>query len=48
LEEGVVALDTPVELPRPRRRGSVELALLEERLLKRLLKQEARQPEYVI
>jgi sulfonate transport system ATP-binding protein len=37
LQEGRVALDQPVELPRPRRRGAVELAALEEKILEVLL-----------
>ncbi len=48
IEDGALALDIPVDLPRPRRRGSVDLALLEERILKRLLRTEARAPEYAI
>jgi sulfonate transport system ATP-binding protein len=37
IENGAITLDVPVNLPRPRRRGSVELAGLEERILDRLL-----------
>lgn len=48
LEDGQVALDLPVDLPRPRRRGSVDLALLEERILKVLLGSDRLRPEYEI
>lgn len=37
LEDGEVALDVHVPLPRPRRRGSAEFAALEQRILDRLL-----------
>jgi len=37
IEAGRVTLDLAVDLPRPRRRGSVELARLEESILDRLL-----------
>lgn len=37
IEAGRVALDVPVTLPFPRRRGSMEFAALEERILARLL-----------
>lgn len=48
IEDGAIALDIAVDLPRPRRRGSVDLALLEERILARLLQREKSVPEYVI
>jgi sulfonate transport system ATP-binding protein len=48
IEQGSITLDLPIDLPRPRRRGSVDLALLEERILKRLLRDEASSPEYAI
>jgi len=37
LEHGAVALDIPVELPRPRHRGDPAFGALEERILERLL-----------
>lgn len=37
IEEGRIALDLEVDLPRPRRRGSAELAALEGRILDQLL-----------
>ncbi len=48
IEDGRIALDMAVPLPRPRRRGSVDLALLEERILAQLLQRDKVQPEYVI
>jgi sulfonate transport system ATP-binding protein len=39
LEAGTIALDLPIDLPRPRRRGSAAAAALEARLLDRLLRQ---------
>jgi sulfonate transport system ATP-binding protein len=48
LEEGRVTLDLPVEVPRSRRRGSVELARLEERILRQLLGEDGTRPDYVI
>ena len=48
IEDGRIALDIPVTLPRPRRRGSVDLAVLEERILAQLLQREKCAPEYVI
>ena len=38
IEGGVVALDVPVDLPRPRARGSAAFAALEDRVLKRVLR----------
>lgn len=37
LEEGRIALDLPVDLPRPRARGTAEIAVLEGEILKQLL-----------
>ncbi len=48
IEDGRIALDVSVALPRPRRRGSVDLAMLEERILAQLLQREKTAPEYVI
>jgi sulfonate transport system ATP-binding protein len=49
IEDGRVALDLAVEVPRPRRRGSAALAELEDRILRSLLGQHGRsQPEYSI
>jgi sulfonate transport system ATP-binding protein len=38
IEQGRVALDLKVDLPRPRERGSAAFAALEDRLLRRILK----------
>jgi len=38
IEDGRIALDLPVDLPRPRRRGDPEFARLEEHILDKLLK----------
>jgi sulfonate transport system ATP-binding protein len=48
IENGAIALDVAVSLPRPRRRGSVDLAMREERILRRLLRDDMARPEYVI
>ncbi|HMN71310.1 MAG TPA: ATP-binding cassette domain-containing protein [Rhodoblastus sp.] len=48
IEDGRIALDISVTLPRPRRRGSVDLAVLEERILAQILQREKTAPEYVI
>mgnify|MGYP001765865615 CR=1 FL=1 len=48
IEDGRIALDVPVELPRPRRRGSADLARLEAEILKHLVREEVPQPDYVI
>jgi sulfonate transport system ATP-binding protein len=48
IEAGSITLDIEIDLPRPRRRGSVDLALLEERILSRLLQEESNTPEYAI
>lgn len=48
IEDGRISLDINIELPRPRRRGSVDLAALEERILSRLIGEERHAPEYVI
>ena len=48
IEDGALALDIPVSLPRPRRRGSVDLATLEERILAQLLQREKLVPDYMI
>jgi sulfonate transport system ATP-binding protein len=48
IDEGRITLDIAVDLPRPRRRGSVELALLEERILKDLIREDTSAPEYAI
>jgi len=36
IEEGKIALDLPIDLPRPRQRGSAQVAALEGRILKQL------------
>lgn len=41
IEEGQIALDLPVTLPRPRARGSAEFAQLKERVLQRVMNREA-------
>ena len=38
LEDGAVAMDVAVDLPRPRRRGNREAAAIEGRILDRLLR----------
>jgi len=48
IEAGKITLDLPIDLPRPRRRGSVDLAVLEERILELLLREQTRRPDYVI
>lgn len=48
IEDGAIALDVSIPLSRPRRRGSVDLAMLEERILAQLLQREKITPEYVI
>ncbi|MBN8938099.1 MAG: ATP-binding cassette domain-containing protein [Rhizobiales bacterium] len=48
IEDGAIALDIAVDLPRPRRRGSVGLARLEEQILKKLIREETFAPEYTI
>lgn len=48
IEDGAVSLDIEVSLPRPRRRGNVALATLEEKILKRLLRSDDNVPDYVI
>jgi sulfonate transport system ATP-binding protein len=48
IEEGAIALDQQIDLPRPRRRGSVEFARLEEAILSRLVREERLDPDYVI
>lgn len=40
IENGKITLDLPVDLPRPRRRGCVDLTVLEERILGMLLREE--------
>ena len=47
-EEGAIALDLPIDLPRPRRRGSVEFTRLEETILARLVREDRLDPDYVI
>jgi sulfonate transport system ATP-binding protein len=39
IENGILTLDVPITLPRPRRRGSAEFAKLEEQILERLLRE---------
>jgi sulfonate transport system permease protein len=48
VEEGRVTLDLPVDVPRPRRHGSVELAAIEQRILRRLLREDIAHADYVI
>ena len=48
IEEGRISLDLAIDTPRPRRRGAVELARLEERILSHLLREDAHEPDYVI
>ncbi len=48
IEEGRIALDVAVDLPRPRRRGSTELARLEAEILKHLIHEEPPEIEWII
>lgn len=48
IEEGRIGLDIAIDLPRPRRRGSVDLARLEDDILRRLIQDEAHAPDYTI
>jgi sulfonate transport system ATP-binding protein len=48
IEDGRIALDLPVPLPRPRRRGLVDLAMMEEQVLRHLVRDEERAPDYTI
>jgi sulfonate transport system ATP-binding protein len=48
IEDGRIGLDIDVRLPRPRRRGSVEIARLEEEILRRLVHEDVHAPEYII
>jgi sulfonate transport system ATP-binding protein len=48
IEDGRIALDLPVPLARPRRRGLVDLAILEEQVLRHLVRQDDSSPEYAI
>jgi sulfonate transport system ATP-binding protein len=48
IENGALALDRPIRLQRPRRCGSVDLALLEEKVLEQLLRETITSPEYAI
>ena len=43
IEDGVIALDVQVDLPRPRHRGDAAFAALEERILNRVLQRKAPQ-----
>ena len=43
IEDGVIALDLPITLPRPRRRGDAAFAALEERLLGRVLQRPSKE-----
>ena len=45
IEEGQIALDLTVDLPRPRARGNVAFAELEERILTRVLNRPAQAPD---
>lgn len=45
IEQGEIGLDLTVDLPRPRRRGSVRLAELEEQVLDRVLRPQATRVE---
>ncbi|WP_152224776.1 aliphatic sulfonates ABC transporter ATP-binding protein [Pseudomonas sp. SCB32] len=45
IEDGEIGLDLPVELPRPRARGSARLAALEAEVLERVLSLPAQPPE---
>ena len=38
IEDGEIALDLPIDLPRPRERGSAAVAALEGAILRRLIR----------
>lgn len=48
IDDGRITLDLAIDLSRPRRRGSVDIALLEERILKDLIREDLNPPEYTI
>ncbi len=48
IENGAICLDLVVSLARPRRRGNVDIALLEEQILRRLLREGDCAPDYAI
>ncbi|NLH82057.1 MAG: ATP-binding cassette domain-containing protein [Phyllobacteriaceae bacterium] len=48
IEEGRITLDVAVDLPRPRRRGSADLARLEAEILKHLVHEDPAEIEWVI
>jgi sulfonate transport system ATP-binding protein len=48
IDDGQITLDLTIDLPRPRRRGSVDIALLEERILKDLIREDTNIPDYTI
>ena len=48
IEEGRITLDVAVDLPRPRRRGSADLARLEAEILSRLVREDPPEIEWVI
>jgi sulfonate transport system ATP-binding protein len=43
IEDGVIALDLAIDLPRPRHRGDPRFAALEERLLDRVLQRPSKE-----
>ena len=45
IEDGVIALDERIDLPRPRARGDAAFAALEERILSRVLQRPAAEPD---
>jgi sulfonate transport system ATP-binding protein len=48
IEDGRIALDVPIDLPRPRRRGSADLARLEAEILRHLVPEETPEVDWVI
>jgi sulfonate transport system ATP-binding protein len=48
IDKGRIGLDVAIDVPRERRRGSVDIARLEEHILHYLLRDHVSEPEYVI
>jgi sulfonate transport system ATP-binding protein len=48
IDDGRIALDIAIDLPRPRRRGSADLARIEAEILKHLIHEEPVEPDWII
>ena len=48
IDDGRIALDMAIDLPRPRRRGSADLARIEAEILKHLLNEDPAEPDWII